>query len=138
MGTNDKKANELKMIFSLISLLLMLPQLMSPTGNGYYRTLFVFLINRVIDMVIKEQDINSLFFRIWSLLNKWFGVFACALAFSLITPDFFAIFAKYKLILNGALFAVSVSCVLRELFILINLSINEEKVKQRIQKNSKI
>lgn len=48
METVDKKVNELKIIFSLISVFLMIPQFIA-SGSGYYKTLFIFLINRVID-----------------------------------------------------------------------------------------
>ena len=136
MGTEDKKANELKIVFSLISLLLMLPPLIN-LDAGYYRTLFIFLVNRVIDMVLKKSVSQHSFFEAWDFVNQWFGTFACALAFCSIAPDFYRLFENYKLMLNIVLFIAALSCVLKDIISLITISVQEKRVRQRIRKNLK-
>lgn len=60
IGKDNGKQNDIKIIFSLISLLLIIPMLLSG-GDSYYRTLFIFLINRVIDMFFEKKIMNQHF-----------------------------------------------------------------------------
>lgn len=140
METVDKKISELKIIFSLISVFLMAPQLIT-SGSGYYKTLFIFLINRVIDMILKKQDVGCEFLKIWGFINQWFGVLTCAFSFSLLMNDFSAIFASHKQILEFLdilMFVIVVSCVLREFIILIINSAKEKQVRIRIRRSCKM
>lgn len=139
METADKKVNELKIIFSLISVFLMIPQLIT-SGSGYYKTLFIFLINRVIDMILKKQDVHCEFLKIWGFINQWVGVLTCAFSFSLLMDDFLAIFTSHAYILDVLdilMFVIVVSCVLREFAILIIKSAKEKQVRIRIRKSCK-
>lgn len=132
MGKEDDRSDNIKIIFSLISLLLMIPPLMK-AEESYYRTLFIFLINRVIDMFFKGKSHEKIFFVVWSLLNQWIGVVACAVAFCSISPDFVKIFQSYNKIINIALFVSAISCVLREMVPLIIKSVQEKLIKEKIK-----
>lgn len=122
----------MKIIFSLISLFLMIPPLVN--GNdSYYRTLFVFLINRIIDMFFKRKNNESVFFVVWSLINQWVGILACAIAFCSIAPDFAQIFKSYANQINVALFVSAISCVLKEMAGLIVASVKESLIKEKIK-----
>lgn len=60
MEKENGKQDNLKIIFSLISLFLMIPPLIN-VEDSYYRTLFIFLINRVIDMFFRRKTNETLF-----------------------------------------------------------------------------
>ena len=132
MEKENGKQDNLKIIFSLISLFLMI----SPLINGedsYYRTLFIFLINRVIDMFFRRKTNETLFFVVWSLLNQWIGVIACAIAFCSIASDFAEICKSYANQINIGLFVSAISCVLKEMVTLIVISVKESLIKKKIR-----
>lgn len=132
MEKENGKQDNLKIIFSLISLFLMIPPLINDQ-DSYYRTLFIFLINRVIDMFFKRKTNETLFFMVWSLLNQWIGVVACAIAFCSIAPDFAQICKSYANQINIALFVSAISCVLKEMATLIIVSVKESLIKNKIK-----
>ncbi len=136
METTDKKVSELKIIFSLISVFLMIPQLVS-SGSGYYKTLFIFLINRVIDMILKKQDVHYEFMKVWGFINQWLGVLTCSFSFSMLMNDFSVLLTSYMDALDILMFVVVVSCVLREFATLIIVSAKEKQVRLRIRKSRK-
>lgn len=134
MEKENGKSDGLKIIFSLISLFLMIPPLISG-DNSYYRTLFIFLINRIIDMFFIRKDNEAVFFIVWSLINQWIGVVACAIAFCTIAPDFAQLCKSYSDQINIALFVAAISCVLKEMIVLIVGSVKENLVKEKIEKD---
>ena len=131
MTKEDINKNNIKIIFSLISLFLMLPPLMGCDSN-YYRSLFIFLINRVIDMLYDDNNNEPIFFIIWSLLNQWISLFVCAFSFCLLAPDFAEICKNYIKQINIILFVSAISCILKELMILIIISIKQKMIKRKI------
>ena len=132
MEKENGKQDNLKIIFSLISLFLMIPPLIN-VEDSYYRTLFIFLINRVIDMFFRRKTNETLFFVVWSLLNQWIGVVACAIAFCSIAPDFAEICKSYANQINIGLFVSAISCVLKEMVTLIVISVKESLIKKKIR-----
>lgn len=135
MGTENQNPGNIKFIFSLISLLMMIPALVGG-DNGYYRTLFIFLINRVIDMFYYSKNRN-LGFRGWSLVNQWLGAIVCAVSFSSMVPDFAVLFSAYSSLVNIGMYLVAVSCVLNEMVSLIVMSIKERYAKEKIRSDMK-
>lgn len=132
----DNRPFNLKVIFSLISLFLMLPPLFT-NEPSFYRTLFIFLINRVIDMLFGEQDDYTLFFKIWALINRWMGVLVSAIAFCLLNSDFSKLFSIESLqIINIGLFVVALSFVLKEMIMLIVISVYEKLIRQKIKEDT--
>ena len=134
MEKENGKSDGLKIIFSLISLFLMIPPLISG-DNSYYRTLFIFLINRIIDMFFIRKNNEAVFFIVWSLINQWIGVVARAIAFCTIAPDFAQLCKSYSDQINIALFVAAISCVLKEMIVLIVGSVKENLVKEKIEKD---
>lgn len=120
-----------KLIFSLISLFLMLVPLLNG-DSGFYKTLFVFLINRVLDLLSKER-IAAYFFRIWALINQWMGVIVCALAFCSMIPEFAKILMIPGKWVSGVMFAVAASCVVQEGGYLMAASIKETLIVKDIE-----
>lgn len=114
MNTYDKKANEFKLIFSIVSLLLMAPSL-TISNMSFYRTLFIFLINRVIDLIVKHPKVQYGFFHIWNGMNKWLGIVACSFSFCLIDQKFMDLFENFEYIINIVLYVISTSSVLSEI-----------------------
>lgn len=132
MDKGNNKQDNIKLVFSIISLLLMIPPLISG-DTSYYRTLFIFLINRVIDMFYGKKNDENIFFIVWSLFNQWFGVIACSLAFCSLSPDFLDVCAGYSDKINNALFVAALSCVLKEMLAQIVRSVKEQMVKDKIR-----
>lgn len=81
---------------------------------------------------MKKNDENT-FFIVWSLVNQWIGVVACSLAFCSLSPDFLSICATYSDKINNGLFVAALSCVLKEMSVLIVQSIREQLVKDKIR-----
>ena len=132
MVRKKEKQDNVKIIFSLISLLLMIPPLINGDGN-YYRTVFIFLINRVIDLFFKRKIDDGLFFAIWAEVNQWIGVGVCALAFCSMVPDFAQICLPYAKKINLGLFISAVSFVANEGSGLIVCSAKENLIKSKIK-----
>ena len=92
----------------------------------------IFLINRVFDLIFKKKDDENMFFYVWSLINQWIGIFACAIAFCSLSPDFVNLFRNNANLINIGLLATAVSGVLQEMVNLIVISINSRVVKRKI------
>lgn len=132
MDKENNMQDGFKLVFSLISLFLMMPLLING-DESYYRTLFIFLINRVIEMFFKSNGNESRLFIVWALVNQWFGVIASAFAFCSIVPDFAQMCMPYSRQINFALFTVASSCVLKEMLVLVVRSVKEHMVKNTIR-----
>lgn len=80
-------------------------------------------IQQKTDMFFKRKTNETSFFAVWSLLNQWIGVVACAIAFCSIAPDFAEICKSYSNQINIVLFVSAISCVLKEMAALIVVSV---------------
>lgn len=127
----NKQGENIKIIFSIISLCLMFIPLVKGTDD-YYRTLFIFLINEVIDLLFGLKNIKIRFFSIWAFLNQWLGVVACSIAFCLMVKDFYHICSKYIQNINLSLFTLTISFVLFDLSYLIFVSYKTNVVRKKI------
>ncbi len=134
MKNGNNKHEYIKFIFSLISLLLMLPPLLS-TQASYYRLLFIFLINKIIEMCFNPQYNSSTFWIVWELLNRWFGIAACAIAFCSIAPDFVEIFEQHLYQFNMLIFIAALSCTLKEMSLFFYNSLLEERIRKKISRD---
>lgn len=123
--------DNLKIIFSFISVFLMIPSMIHG-DDGYYRTLFIFLINRVIDMFGEDKKDEIRFLVVWSLINQWIGAMACAVAFSLIEPNLAAICKIYSRQINIVLFVIALSCVFKEMTVSVIASVKEKLIIKKI------
>lgn len=136
MKKEYRKQENLKIVFSLISILLMIQPLINGQ-NSYYRTLFIFLINRVIDISFETENKEGIFFTIWSLINQWIGVIASAVAFCALTPGFMTIFNSYSKNVSIFLLVSAISCVFKEMLILIIISVKEKLILEKIESDLK-
>lgn len=83
-----KKENEIlsifRVIFLLISLLLMLMTL-NGDNKAYFVTLFVFLINKIVDgLSYKNESYKPIFLIIWSMINEWLCILVSSICFCMI------------------------------------------------------
>lgn len=136
MENQNHAPENLKIIFSLISVLLMMPMLVDGADEDFFKTLFIFLINRIMDMLFQSDNYRSVFFSSWKLINRWVGVVACAIAFSSILPKFSGFLGGNKNVIAFILFLSAISCVARELIELVVISIKEDLVKNKISKKN--
>lgn len=138
------KSNEyayigIKIVFTIISVLLMFP-LMIHGGINYYRTLFIFLIGKIIDLAFGITRESNYRLRVWDMINQILGTAACAFSFCAMIPDFFALFKKYAIWVNMLLMLFVISCVLKDIFkfILLTIKINtisiesDRSIKRRV------
>ncbi|MCM1120556.1 MAG: hypothetical protein NC543_14485 [bacterium] len=86
-------------------------------------------------MFFKPKNNETKFFVVWSLLNQWIGVLASAIAFCSIAPDFVEIFKSYTNQINIMLFVAAISCVLKEMVLLIVISVKEKLIMEKIKKD---
>jgi hypothetical protein len=92
VNSEDKYAYRgIKIIFALVSVMLMFPLLVNGEET-YYRTLFIFLIGKVVDLFFANESENKLFFKVWDITNQIIGAGACAFAFCAMIPDFAKLF----------------------------------------------
>jgi hypothetical protein len=112
----------------------MIPPLLSAQAS-YYRLLFVFLINKIIDMCFNPQYNSSTFWVVWELLNRWFGIVACAIAFCSIAPDFVEIFEQYLSQFNMLIFIAALSCTLKGMALFFYNSLLEERIRKKISRD---
>ncbi len=84
-------------------------------------------------MSFKRKNNEKFFFVVWSLLNQWLGVLACAVAFCLIAPDFAEICKSCSNCINITLLVLAISCVLKEITVLIILSVKESLITEKIK-----
>ena len=124
----------IKSIFSIISLFLMAIPLFTQTGD-YYRTLFIFLINYVIDLFCHTGRDVPMFFVIWHYINQWLGAVICALSFCLIIPDFYKLFSNGIIVwINIGIFLMAISFVLKDFTCLAVISF-KEMILQHVIRN---
>ena len=132
MSTEDKYAYRgIKFIFSLISVFLMFPSFINGDST-YYRTLFIFLIGKVVDLFFKDESENVLRFKIWDIANQIVGATACAFSFCLMIPDFASILTLHLSNANIFLMACVLSCMIKEIALLIYLAIRTKRINENI------
>ena len=84
-------------------------------------------------MSFKRKNNEKFFFVVWSLLNQWLGVLACAVAFCLIALDIAEICKSCSNCINITLLVLAISCVLKEITVLIILSVKESLITEKIK-----
>ena len=137
MNREDKYAYKgIKIIFALVSVMLMFPQLLAGEDT-YYRTFFVFMIGKVVDLFYKDERGNKLFFKIWDVINQLIGAGACAFAFCAMIDDFAKLFVSKIMEVNIILMVCVVSCMVRDVFELLFMAINIKLVEREISNNLK-
>ena len=112
----------------------MIPPLIK-NSTDYYTTIFIFLINRIIDSSFDDRQSNYLFLNIWNLLNQWFGIITGAIAFCCIAPDFQKICEEYKNDINYIILTSSASYILKDIIEVFISSIVEMMTQKKFKKD---
>ena len=117
-GTNAVPGNMLnkrnvKLLFSLISILLLIPPMLAH-DIYYYSTLFVFLSGEMVDLLAFSSVAENSYFFLWQTANRWGSILTCAFAFCLLLPMFHELFESSIGMVNGLLLMFPVSCFLQE------------------------
>lgn len=76
----------MELLFSIISVLLMLP-IIEKLEEEYYRVIFIYLIRYILKSISEPPKQQCLFLRIWSLMNIILGFMATALSFGLMSGE---------------------------------------------------
>ena len=117
----------IKIIFNLISVFLLFPLIWNG-GIDFYRTLFIFLFGKVIDLFFtKDVETNS-FLKIWKFANQVLGIVACAFSFCSMVTNFSNMFVKYLLQVNCILMSCVVTFILSDFIKFIKLFIEIHSV----------
>ncbi len=85
-------------------------------------------------MFFEDENGEDAFFTAWSLINLWIGVLACAVAFCSLASDFANLCKLYSDKINISLFVAAISCVLKEIILLMILSVKESQIKEKIKR----
>lgn len=129
----DKR--KLKVLFSLMSILLLAPPMIRHEVS-YYTTLFVFLAGRMVDLFAIADSDARVFFFTWQAVNRWGSIFACAVSFCFLHPSFADLFCNYVDWINALMFLFPLSCVLQELVALIREDIRVRTFKTVLKEES--
>ena len=76
----------MEFLFSIISVLLMLPLVEQTAQEEYYRVIFIYLIRFVLKSISDKPKPQCLFLKTWSFVNLVLGIMATALSFGLMKP----------------------------------------------------
>ena len=129
-------SKSLKIMFSLITIFLMIPLLVSNNDDkNYYRTIFIFLASKDIDLLTTSSVVNIKMFRYWDFINQFVGSILAALSRALLFDDFASIFNdKIIWYLKICLILSVLSIILKELFELLVLGIKTKLITNNINK----
>lgn len=113
MTKNQIIKRNIKLLFTIISMVLMIPLVISSSGD-YYRTLYVFLIVKVVDLCFVDFSESYTFFNALDIVNRYISILACAIAFAALVPEFAKMIAIKQNMISYMLFGVVVFGILRE------------------------
>lgn len=132
----EYESKSLKIMFSLITIFLMIPLLVSNNDDkNYYRTIFIFLASKDIDLLTTSSVVNIKMFRYWDFINQFVGSILAALSCALLFDDFASIFNdKIIWCLKICLILSVLSIILKELFELLVLGIKTKLITNNINK----
>lgn len=133
MNSKDEyKYRGIKIIFTIISVMLMVP-LIKDGGQSFYKTLFIFMIGKVIDLLFNDESKDFIFFAVWDIINQYLGILTCAFSFSALMPDFISLLSdKASLAINYSLTVSVVSFLFKDIAIQVYLTIKVKLVKRDI------
>ena len=126
VSTNDDYAyTGIKIIFKLISVFLLFP-LMWSGGIDYYRTLFIFLFGKTIDLFFMKNKEKHFLLIVWNVFNQIIGIIACAFSFCAMVASFSKLFGLYSIQINIGLMICTITWILKDIakFILLSIDVN--------------
>ena len=112
----DLKKEGIKLIFSIVAGILMIP-LANQVDINFYRTVFIFQMGIMLDLLFDSRKKIRLFFIIWDSINAIISLFACAISFSCMIPVFLETIVKINVaqIVDIFLMVCVWSCLIRTL-----------------------
>lgn len=127
----------MELLFSIISVLLMLPIIKQVEEEEYYRVVFIYLIRYILKSISEPPQRQCLFLRIWSLINIILGFMATALSFGLMSSELRLFLSDVNIYINLALFicvALNVVCDCFEVGTdLIKIRFSRKNIEQDIK-----
>ena len=93
-------------------------------GVDFYRTLFIFLFGKVIDLFFTKDIETNHFPKTWEFVNQILGIITCAFSFCTMITSFSNLFVKYLIEVNCILMSCVVTFVLADFVKFIKLFIN--------------
>lgn len=130
MEKENENLSVFRVIFLLISLLLMLMTL-NGDNKAYFVTLFVFLINKIIDgLSHKNESYKPIFLIIWSMINEWLCILVSPICFCMIQADFSNFSGMVLKIIKSVLFLPAVSYTIQDLTQVVFTSIRENLITE--------
>lgn len=120
---NEYAYTGIKIIFNLISIFLLFPLIWNG-GIDFYRTLFIFLFGKVIDLFFTKNVETNRFLRVWEFVNQVLGMIACAFSFCAMVTSFSDLFIGYLLEINCILMSCAVTFILIDFVKFIKLFVS--------------
>lgn len=105
--------------------------LMLKTETDFYTTLFIFMIDRVIDLVFEKRfPITNSFFYMWSTINLVFGILVCSMTLALLSSTFREVMCSWNImnIMHYVMFAVALSYLVKDFILLLYIRRKELKI----------
>ncbi len=100
----------IKLIFTTVSFLLLLPLYLSPNAN-FYRTVFIGHIGITIDLVFNDSPNRCIFFSVWETINTITSVLVCSFSFGCMVDNFLQLCSPYLQVINIVLIGILLSCL---------------------------
>ena len=102
---------------------------------AFYSTLFIFLINRVIDLFFQEVHNPCKFLKHWETVNTLLGAVICALSFCLLIQEFRCLFGCYVSYVNYIIFLFVVNYIIKEVVELVLFKLKHEVALEKLAKS---
>lgn len=138
----DRIMESLKLIFTITSLILLLPSMAkipekdaSEELFSFCSTYYIFVISRLLDLFLKSRRQPVRFFKVWERINQWASVLAAALSFGILCPSFSKNLGTLEIrSILAVLFGVAASCVAEEFIELVFYEAYSESLQKRLLK----
>lgn len=138
----DRIMESLKLIFTITSLILLLPSMAKIAGAdaseelfSFCSTYYIFVISRLFDLFLKSRRQPIRFFKVWERINQWASVLAAALSFGILCPGLSGILGALKIrAILAVLFGVAASCVAEEFIEIVFHEAYSEALQKRLLK----
>lgn len=131
-----------RIVFSIISTFLMIPMIyafnkQASDFNNFYRTLFVFYIDEVVEMFADEDPSINTLFAIWDIINQWSGALVCAVSFCMLMSDFQILLngaaLQIQVIMLGIVFSGLICTICKDIVNSYRRKVDKEKIKRQVK-----
>ena len=136
---SEYSIRSMKFMFSLITIFLMLPLLVAKDNyNDYFRTIFIYLASKDLDILATNASIPKFMFKCWDFLNQFVGCIFAALSCALLYDGFAKVFSQnFVWMIKIAIFLCVISMAMKEILELFALGIRTKNITQNINNTLK-